>query len=128
MRVLRNRASPRRQPVQASAAHPSVSYYDHASALAVWNLRAQSEKDWSMSRCATGKVRHPTKEAACVAAKRFKSNLLNVYRCGRCEGWHIGNSSSQFRFQKRIDQILARDKRRASSPSAKAAGRCGGKW
>ncbi len=65
-----------------------------------------------MSRCATGKVRHPNKESACVAAKRYRSNLLNVYRCKDCKGWHIGNSNSAYRFQKRLDQIFARDARR----------------
>lgn len=65
-------------------------------------------------KCAkTGKLRHPTKGGACVAAKRLKSNRINVFPCAACKGWHIGNSNDPFRLQQRIDQILARDERRA---------------
>ena len=56
----------------------------------------------------TGKVRHPTKEGACIAVKRIGSCRLNVFLCQSCKGWHIGNSSDPWRKQKRIDQILRR--------------------
>jgi hypothetical protein len=70
------------------------------------------------NRCQTGKVRHPHKEGALFAARKIGSNRLNVFHCGRCGGWHIGNSRSPFRFQKRLDQIFARDRARDRSGEA----------
>lgn len=61
---------------------------------------------------ATGKIIHRSKEGACIAAKKLKSCRLNVYPCGKCKGWHIGNSNSQFRIQQRFDQIFAQDRTR----------------
>jgi len=52
------------------------------------------------------KVKHPTHEAACITAKRMKNKRLNVYKCGECHAWHLGNSNAPFRIQERIDQIL----------------------
>ena len=57
----------------------------------------------------TGKVRHATKDGACVALKKIGNAGLNVYRCRVCKGWHIGNS--KFRIQDRIDQLLGIDRR-----------------
>lgn len=43
-------------------------------------------------RCpATGKVGHPTREAACAARKRT-GRVLAAYRCGKCKQWHLGNT------------------------------------
>lgn len=36
------------------------------------------------------KVKHPTHEAACITAKRIKNKQLNVYKCGECHAWHLG--------------------------------------
>lgn len=59
---------------------------------------------------ATGKVRHHSKDAACIAAKRVNNCRLNVFKCAKCKGWHLGNSNHPFRVQERFDQILARYK------------------
>ena len=57
------------------------------------------------------KVRHRTKEQACIADKRSKNCAMNVYRCPHCGGWHTGKTNNPFRRAKRIDQLLARARR-----------------
>lgn len=52
-----------------------------------------------------GKVRHLDQQAAVVVLKRHNNAGLNVYRCQKCHGWHIGNSANKF--QDRLDQLLA---------------------
>lgn len=66
----------------------------------------------------TGKVRHPDKTSACIAARRMKSAAMDVYQCRKCAGWHIGNSRKPNRVQKRIDQILQRTDRDAARRAA----------
>lgn len=56
----------------------------------------------------TGKVRHPTKEGAIIAAKRMRNRGLDIYRCGRCGGWHCGTSNKPWKVQARISQLLGR--------------------
>ena len=77
-----------------------------------------------------GKVRHVTKERACIAAKRTKNCAMNVYRCPRCKAWHIGKTRDPFRLGKRIDQILSRHQRELEarlSPSPAIAQAIGGR-
>ena len=57
-------------------------------------------------RCA--KVRHKTKEAACIAAKRVKNTQMDVYFCGQCDAWHLGRSNRAHRKIDRINQLLNR--------------------
>jgi len=61
--------------------------------------------------CATGKVRHKNKVGACIAAKKFKDNSLNVYKCLRCDGWHVGHSNDPLRKVGRMNQLFARIRR-----------------
>lgn len=54
----------------------------------------------------SGKVRHAYRRAALKALARVDIVSLNVYKCPRCHGWHLGNDRSDFRTQQRIDQLL----------------------
>jgi len=58
--------------------------------------------------CKSGKVRHPSRVAAIITAKRIKNKGLNIYRCPQCKGWHLGNSRRDYDFQARIDQLLGK--------------------
>lgn len=77
-----------------------------------------------MKRCpSTGKQSHATRDGACIVVRKMKNVQLNVYPCGDCKGWHVGNSRSPFRLNQRLDQILGRKppridgaKRAAKSP------------
>lgn len=62
-------------------------------------------------RGCTGKVRHASKEGACIAARRSKNVQMNVYLCPSCKGWHIGRSNDPLRKIARIDQLLRRHER-----------------
>lgn len=44
-------------------------------------------------KCPTGKIGHPTREAA-VIARRHVKKVLNAYRCPKCKKWHLGNTDS----------------------------------
>lgn len=60
-----------------------------------------------MKKCSTGKFRHATHDGACVALRKLKNKQLNVYQCGECKGWHLGNSRNPYRIQQRLDQLFA---------------------
>lgn len=77
-------------------------------------------------RCKTGKVRHPTKEAGIITAKKLKNSRLNVYHCEHCKGWHLGNSNVPLRISERIGEVLeqhakALEKRLKARPQATRA-------
>lgn len=57
------------------------------------------------------KRKHKTKEVAIIVWKKFGKRVnVNTYYCDKCQAWHLGTSRSDFRFQKRIDQILTKVK------------------
>jgi hypothetical protein len=58
-----------------------------------------------------GKVKHASKEQACIVATKAKNVLMNVYLCPFCKSWHTGKTRDKARGAQRIDQLLARDKR-----------------
>jgi hypothetical protein len=58
-----------------------------------------------------GKVAHPNRDAAMIAARRARNVGLSAYRCPHCKQWHLGNSKSagrDWKFQRRLDQLLGR--------------------
>ena len=76
--------------------------------------------------CSTGKVEHPTRDAAEAAQKKLvydnhvkgedaKSAGLNVYPCPDCGAWHVGHSSLQtptayhYGLATELDAILGAD-------------------
>lgn len=58
--------------------------------------------------CVTGKVRHRSMEAACIAMRKLKNAGLKAYRCQKCNGWHLANDKKDWKIQARIDQLLQR--------------------
>lgn len=58
-----------------------------------------------------GKVRHATKSAAVAALKRVGNAGLRSYPCPKCKGWHLGTSRDPSWVQRRIDQLLGRNKK-----------------
>jgi hypothetical protein len=62
--------------------------------MASWHARAL-ERDrhlpaWIVRQCQR-KVRHPSREAAeVVRARRAMPDVVYVYQCMRCRGWHLG--------------------------------------
>jgi hypothetical protein len=52
----------------------------------------------------TGKKKHKTKINAIIVAKKIKNKGLNVYHCGKCGFWHLGNSTS--RRMDRMNQLF----------------------
>jgi len=56
----------------------------------------------------SGKVRHPSREAAIICMRKQKNSQLSTYRCGKCGGWHVGNSNKPWKIQARINQLLSR--------------------
>jgi len=66
---------------------------------------------------ACSKVRHRSRDAAIITAKRLRIASLVPYECPTCHRWHLGNSKDMA--AARIDQLLAeaRDRdRRARAP------------
>lgn len=55
-----------------------------------------------------GKVKHKSREAACIARAKIKNAGLDVYHCRECNAWHLANSRNPLKVQKRIDQLLRR--------------------
>ncbi len=55
-----------------------------------------------------GKVKHKSREAACIARAKMKNAGLTVYHCRECEAWHLATSRKNWDVQKRIDQLLRR--------------------
>lgn len=53
-----------------------------------------------------GKVRHASKQGACIAARKIKNCALNVYQCGQCGSWHLGRTRDPCRRANRITQVL----------------------
>lgn len=52
------------------------------------------------------KVRHRTQGVAVMVMKKMNNAQLNTYRCSICGHWHIGHSNMDYKFQRRIDQLL----------------------
>lgn len=55
---------------------------------------------WNYVDCRTGKVPHPTREQAQLAADRMNARTDNIgvcttYLCTRCSFWHIGREYKQ---------------------------------
>jgi hypothetical protein len=64
-----------------------------------------------MAHQCKGKVRHKSKEVACIVASKQKNVAMNVYLCPSCKFWHLGNTNDPARRANRITQLLERDKR-----------------
>jgi hypothetical protein len=64
-----------------------------------------------MSHQCKGKKKHPSKEAACIVARRMKNCTLNVYLCPECHKWHLGRTRDILRNANRITQLLERAER-----------------
>jgi hypothetical protein len=47
----------------------------------------------------TGKIRHASKEEARIAAQklRAKGEIVGVYLCRFCNGWHVGHTPRKIR-------------------------------
>lgn len=58
------------------------------------------------------KTKHPTRQGAMVEAKKALLAGMNVYRCTKCNHWHIGKSRSPTRSSDRITALLERHERR----------------
>ena len=58
----------------------------------------------------SGKRRHPRLFNAMMAIKHARNKQLVAYFCGRCGGWHVGNSNAPWKVQARIDQLLEKSK------------------
>lgn len=41
-----------------------------------------------------------------MVMKKMNNAQLNTYRCSICGHWHIGHSNMDYKFQRRIDQLL----------------------
>lgn len=54
------------------------------------------------------KVRHKTKEGACIAADKAVDVGTNVYQCPKCKFWHIGRTRTPTRSADRIGALLRR--------------------
>lgn len=59
-------------------------------------------------RSCSGKRRHQTQGLAVRVMKLMANAQLNTYRCHHCGQWHIGHSNKDYKFQRRIDQLLQR--------------------
>jgi len=57
----------------------------------------------------TGKVRHRTKIGAVIAMRKMNNAGLGTYPCPLCHGWHVGTSRSEYKVQKRLDQLLKKE-------------------
>jgi hypothetical protein len=62
-------------------------------------------------RACGGKVAHASKEAAAIAAKKMCRVGMNVYRCPKCGGWHIGKTRDPARSANRVTALLERHRR-----------------
>lgn len=54
------------------------------------------------------KVKHETKIDAIIIKRKKHDNAanMNVFLCENCNKWHLGHSKSNYRYQKRLDQLL----------------------
>jgi len=57
------------------------------------------------------KVRHATKEAASIAAKKTVRTGMNVYRCPECGAWHTGKTRDPARSANRVTALLKKHER-----------------
>ena len=57
----------------------------------------------------TGKVRHKTKEGACIASRKLGPGV-NVYLC-KCGSWHTGRARDPAREANRISWLLQKSER-----------------
>lgn len=53
-----------------------------------------------------GKKRHRDKRSAVIALKAMNNAGLGTYPCPKCKGWHVGTSRTEWKAQKRLDQLL----------------------
>jgi hypothetical protein len=42
----------------------------------------------------------------------MKNCAMNVYRCDKCGGWHVGRTRDPYRTIARIDQVLRQHQRK----------------
>lgn len=69
-------------------------------------------------RTCGSKTRHPTREGACVEARKAIYVGMSVYRCPKCKAWHIGKTRSPTASADRITALLQRHERRLTKSTS----------
>jgi hypothetical protein len=70
-----------------------MGYAENLAIMRQWQTEAkpiEAASDGFDPGC-TGKIRHPTKAAAIVAAKIIGRGKVRPYVCRCCGGWHTGS-------------------------------------